>query len=30
MAAFNAQQELKQRALFPELLEDALCLVPFE
>ena len=28
--AFQARQELKQRCLFPELLEDALCRVPFE
>jgi hypothetical protein len=29
-AAFATRQELKQRALFPELLEDGMCLVPFE
>jgi hypothetical protein len=30
LAAFEARHELKQRALFPELLEEALMPVPFE
>jgi hypothetical protein len=30
LAAFRARQELKQRAVLPELLDDALCRVPFE
>jgi hypothetical protein len=30
LAAFEARQELKQRALFPELLEETLMPVPFE